>query len=121
VDLTFGRLIVAAAKKHAGMPLYLRVTAYHIAHFCEYRTFQREPQKKKQELLEHVCSQLPGELDYLIEDRVITLLECQYGQVELSEFSLLLSKAFTIELIFKTCSRSLYGACSNIFITKSVG
>ena len=69
------------------MPLYLRVTAYHIAHFCEYRTFQREPQKKKLELLEHVCSQLPGELDYLIEDRVITLLECQYGQVETPEFN----------------------------------
>ena len=69
-----------AAKKHAGLPLYLRVAAHHIAHFCELRSLQGETRQKKSDLLARVCGQLPDDIDYLIEDQIITLMECQYGQ-----------------------------------------
>ena len=68
------------AKKQAGVPLYLRVAAHHMALFCEYRSFQMETREKRYELLERVCHHLPGDLDYLIEDQVMTMLECRYGQ-----------------------------------------
>ena len=68
------------AKKQAGNPLYLSAAAHHLSLICEQRQFQTESRDKKYDLLAQVCHQLPGDIDYMIEDQVITLLECQYGQ-----------------------------------------
>ena len=80
IPLSSSMKATVAAKKHAGLPLYLRVAAQHIAHFCELRSLQEETRQKKYDVLARVCHQLPGDIDYLIEDQVITLMECQYGQ-----------------------------------------
>ena len=68
------------AKKHAVLPLYLRIASSNIALFCEFRTFQQETRAKKADILKRLCQQLPGDLEYMMEDQVITLLECLYGQ-----------------------------------------